>query len=110
MQHLERHGPVVSHVLSEIHGGHAPAAELALDSVAIGQCGLQPCPRVHLRDPVSDEGSVRCLGFAERYPGRATQASAAQRRRTRDPGTPPGREVTSIPGCPSASPRMIWYS
>ena len=36
-QHLERHGPIVPEVVGEVDRGHAAAAELALDAVAIGQ-------------------------------------------------------------------------
>ena len=37
VEHLERHRPVVPEVLGEVDGGHAPAAELALDRVAVPQ-------------------------------------------------------------------------
>ena len=45
VQHLERHRPVVPEVLGEIDDGHAPAAELALDRVAV----LQPCAKISQR-------------------------------------------------------------
>jgi hypothetical protein len=35
-QHLERHGPVVLEIASEIDGGHPAAPELALDEIALG--------------------------------------------------------------------------
>ena len=41
MQDLERHRPVVPEVPGEIDRGHAAAAELALDHVAVGQRGLE---------------------------------------------------------------------
>jgi len=37
VEHLERHRPVVPKVLGQVNDGHAPAAELALDLVAIPQ-------------------------------------------------------------------------
>ena len=37
---FERHRAVVSEVVGEVHRGHAPAAELALDAVAVRQCAL----------------------------------------------------------------------
>jgi hypothetical protein len=40
-QHLERHRPVVAKVVGQVDSGHAAAAELALDVVAVGQRGLQ---------------------------------------------------------------------
>ena len=39
VEHLERHRPVVLEIPSEIHRRHAAAAELALDHVAVCQCG-----------------------------------------------------------------------
>ena len=40
-QHLERHRAVVAEVVGQVDGGHAAAAELALDPVAVGQSCLQ---------------------------------------------------------------------
>jgi hypothetical protein len=37
VQHLEGDGPVVLQVVGEIHRRHAPAAELALEAVAVGE-------------------------------------------------------------------------
>ena len=37
VEHLERDRPVVLEVAREVHRGHAPAAELALDRVAVAQ-------------------------------------------------------------------------
>ena len=42
MQHLDRDITIVLEIMREIHGGHAPLAQLALDAVAIGQRGVQP--------------------------------------------------------------------
>ena len=36
-EHLERDGALVPEVAGEVHRGHAAAAELALDEVAVGQ-------------------------------------------------------------------------
>jgi hypothetical protein len=36
MENLDRDRTAVLQVLGEIHGGHAPAAELALEMVGIG--------------------------------------------------------------------------
>ena len=41
MQHLERDRAVVLEVLGEVDRGHAAAAELALEAVAIGEGRLQ---------------------------------------------------------------------
>ena len=41
VQHLEGDRPIVLEVLHQIDRGHAPAAELALDAVAVGQRGRQ---------------------------------------------------------------------
>ena len=38
-QHLERHLAVVLQVLGEVDGGHAAGADLALDAIAVDQCG-----------------------------------------------------------------------
>ena len=46
VQHLERDRPVVPEVLGQIDGGHAPAAELALERVAI------PQPRAKIRQRI----------------------------------------------------------
>jgi hypothetical protein len=48
-QDLERHGPIVPEVAGEIHGGHAAAAELALDAIAIGQGGREEVGRLGQR-------------------------------------------------------------
>jgi hypothetical protein len=40
-QDLEGDGPVVPQVVGEVYRGHAAAAELALDAVAIGQGGRE---------------------------------------------------------------------
>ena len=37
MEHLERDRAVVPEVLGQVDGGHAAAAELALDAVAVGE-------------------------------------------------------------------------
>jgi hypothetical protein len=41
MQHLDRHPPLVLQVLRQVHRGHAPAAQLTLDGVAISQGGAE---------------------------------------------------------------------
>jgi hypothetical protein len=41
VQHLERHGVVVPDVLGQEDRGHAAAAELALDRVVTGECGVE---------------------------------------------------------------------
>ena len=41
LEHLERDISVVPQVVSDIHRGHAALAELPLDAVAVGECGLQ---------------------------------------------------------------------
>jgi hypothetical protein len=41
VQHLERDRAVVPEIVGEKHRGHAPAAELALDAVVVGQGGLK---------------------------------------------------------------------
>ena len=41
-ENLECHPPVVLEILGEIDRGHAAAAELAPENVAVGQGGLQP--------------------------------------------------------------------
>lgn len=45
-KHLQRDRPVVPQVLREIDRGHASAAKLTLDPIAVGQRGLQQGPRV----------------------------------------------------------------
>jgi hypothetical protein len=42
VEHLERNQAVVLQVMRQIHHGHAPVAELALDGVAVVQGRLQP--------------------------------------------------------------------
>ena len=39
-ENLERHRSVMPEVVGEVHRGHAPATELALDAVAVRQCGV----------------------------------------------------------------------
>ena len=58
MQHLERHRALVPEVLGQVHRGHAPAAQLALQQVAVRESGRQsrgqvPRRRLELviRDP-----------------------------------------------------------
>ena len=41
-QHLDRDLAVVLEVLREVDRGHAAGTELALERVAVGECGLQP--------------------------------------------------------------------
>ena len=41
MEHLERDRAVVPEVLREVDRGHAAAAELALEPVAVGEGGLE---------------------------------------------------------------------
>jgi hypothetical protein len=41
VQHLEGDPPVMLEVLGEVDRGHAPAAKLALEHVAVGQSGLE---------------------------------------------------------------------
>jgi hypothetical protein len=41
VQHLEGHRPIMSEVVGEVHGGHAAAAELALEHVPPFEGGLQ---------------------------------------------------------------------
>jgi hypothetical protein len=47
-EHLDRNGAIVLPVVREIHGGHSPAAEAALDGVPLGegspQAGRPPAP------------------------------------------------------------------
>ena len=38
VENLERHEPVVPEVVRQVDRGHPPAAELALDGVAIPEC------------------------------------------------------------------------
>jgi hypothetical protein len=42
VENLECHRPVMLEILGEIDRGHAAAAELAPENVAVGQRGLQP--------------------------------------------------------------------
>ena len=58
VQHLERDLAVVLEVVREIDRGHAPAAELALERVAVGQGGLEPFQGLGQRD-LSDWGTSR---------------------------------------------------
>ncbi len=44
VQHLQGDGAVVADVADEVDGGHAAAAELALDGVAVCQRGLERGP------------------------------------------------------------------
>ena len=46
MEHLERDGAVVAEVAGEVDRGHAPAAELALERVAVASAFAQRRPRV----------------------------------------------------------------
>ena len=52
MQHLDRYITIVLQIVREIHGSHAAGAELAVDAVAVGDCGgqavhaLRHCPRM----------------------------------------------------------------
>jgi hypothetical protein len=39
LQDLERNQSVVSHIVREVHGGHAASAQLTLDAVAVSQSG-----------------------------------------------------------------------
>jgi hypothetical protein len=41
MEHLERHGPFVLEITSQINRGHATTPELALERVAVGQGSLE---------------------------------------------------------------------
>ena len=53
MQHLERHRARVREILGQVHRGHAPAAQLALQPVAVRQSGRQS-----RGDPLDDDPSV----------------------------------------------------
>jgi len=41
VEHLDRHGTVMLHVLGQEDGGHPTAAELALNRVAVGERSAQ---------------------------------------------------------------------
>ncbi len=45
-EHLDRHRPLVLHVLREEHGRHPSATELALDGVAVAEGGLDTRPEI----------------------------------------------------------------
>ena len=49
--HLQRDAPVVLEILGEIDSGHAPAPELTLEAVAIGQGVLETLKLVHVSAP-----------------------------------------------------------
>ena len=58
MENLEGDRPLVPDVLSQVDGGHATASELALERVAAGQGGLEPCQCLGQSD-LSDWGVSR---------------------------------------------------
>ena len=60
VEHLERHRPVVPEVVGEVDDGHAPAAELALDRVAIPQSRAEI--RQRIRHDVLPSTSFRNRG------------------------------------------------
>jgi hypothetical protein len=41
VKQLERHRPVMPEIVSQVHRGHAPTSEFALDAVAVGQSVLE---------------------------------------------------------------------
>src|SRR6476469_5376231 len=47
--HLQRDRPTVLEIPSEVDRGPAPATELSLDGVAVGQGGLETLEQVHVR-------------------------------------------------------------
>ena len=55
MQHLERHRALVPEVPGQVHRGHAPAAQLALQQVAVRESGLEERREVGHLLPVADE-------------------------------------------------------
>ena len=64
MEHLERHRPVVAEVVSEIHHGHAAAAELALDAVLAGERGLKATQSIMQVGPGRGWRKVTAVGEA----------------------------------------------
>jgi hypothetical protein len=58
-QNLERDGPIVPEVVSEVDHGHAAASELALDAIPIGQGGREESGCV-------GQGGNRRMPFLER--------------------------------------------
>ena len=58
VEHLERDRSVVPEIAREVDRGHAAAAELALEHVAVGQGGLEPLKGLGQRD-LSEWGIFR---------------------------------------------------
>jgi hypothetical protein len=52
-EHLQRNATGVLEILGEIDGGHAPAPELMLEAVVIGQGVLETLEQVHVLAPRS---------------------------------------------------------
>jgi hypothetical protein len=53
-QHLHRHPPLVLYVGGEVDGGHPRGAELALDAVAVRECGRESGQDLSHRPPMID--------------------------------------------------------
>ena len=75
-QDLEGDGPIVSQVVGQVDGRHAPAAELTFDAIAIGQSGRENVGYIRHRGRGDDRGksprqgpscSTRLTPSAHRY-------------------------------------------
>jgi hypothetical protein len=69
VQHLDRNRPVVLEILSEVDGGHAAAAELAPEHVAIRDRGLEAVHHIALPSPALQETESRVPATLHQSPG-----------------------------------------
>src|SRR4029450_2277142 len=75
VKHLERDWAIVAEVVGEVPRGHPPAAQLAVDEVAVSQCGSEPGQQVCQKTgpEVGEPETWRPIRARDRGKGRGTE-------------------------------------